>query len=104
MVAVAERSRRLPVEQDEAGSTPVGHPNEWLYCGNEWLDYVFLRLQYGVHGREAEALVRSPKPRPAGSTPATVAICPNCASAELAKVKGCVRCLRCGFKEDCNGW
>lgn len=31
-------------------------------------------------------------------------ICPNCASEQLAKVKGCVRCLACGFKADCNGW
>lgn len=32
-------------------------------------------------------------------------VCPNCAETEqLAKVKGCIRCLRCGFKFDCNGW
>lgn len=97
MVAVAERRERLPVEQEDAGSIPVGHPNDWL-------GYVLLRLKYGVHGREAEALVKSPKLRPAGSTPATVAICPNCASENLAKIKGCVRCLACGFKEDCHGW
>jgi len=31
--------------------------------------------------------------------------CPHCGeSRELAKVKGCIRCLRCGFKFDCNGW
>jgi len=31
--------------------------------------------------------------------------CPRCGeSQELAKVKGCIRCLRCGFKFDCNGW
>lgn len=23
---------------------------------------------------------------------------------QLAKIKGCVRCLRCGWKADCNGW
>jgi DNA-directed RNA polymerase subunit RPC12/RpoP len=32
-------------------------------------------------------------------------VCPNCGETrELAKVKGCIRCLRCGFKFDCNGW
>jgi ribosomal protein S27AE len=31
--------------------------------------------------------------------------CPNCGeSQQIAKVKGCLRCLRCGFKWDCNGW
>ena len=31
--------------------------------------------------------------------------CPRCGeSQQLAKVKGCVKCLRCGFKFDCNGW
>jgi ribosomal protein S27AE len=31
--------------------------------------------------------------------------CPRCGeSQELAKVKGCVKCLKCGFKFDCNGW
>jgi ribosomal protein S27AE len=31
--------------------------------------------------------------------------CPRCGeSNELAKVKGCVKCLKCGFKFDCNGW
>lgn len=81
MVDVAERSRRQPVELDEAGSTPVVHPKA-----------------------EAPGAGWSPKPAVAGSTPASVAICAACASADLAKIKGCVRCLRCGFKEDCNGW
>lgn len=32
-------------------------------------------------------------------------VCPRCGeSRELAKVKGCLRCLTCGFKFDCNGW
>lgn len=31
-------------------------------------------------------------------------VCPNCSSEDLAKVKGCIRCLKCGFKQDCNGW
>jgi hypothetical protein len=31
--------------------------------------------------------------------------CPQCAeSHDLAKVKGCIKCLKCGFKFDCNGW
>ena len=31
--------------------------------------------------------------------------CPRCGeSSQLAKVKGCVKCLKCGFKFDCNGW
>jgi hypothetical protein len=31
--------------------------------------------------------------------------CPHCGeSRDLAKVKGCVKCLTCGFKFDCNGW
>ena len=31
--------------------------------------------------------------------------CPRCGeSRDLAKVKGCLKCLKCGFKFDCNGW
>lgn len=31
--------------------------------------------------------------------------CPNCGeSQQLAKIKGCVRCLKCHWKEDCWGW
>lgn len=31
--------------------------------------------------------------------------CPRCGeSQQLAKVKGCIKCLQCGFKFDCNGW
>jgi ribosomal protein S27AE len=31
--------------------------------------------------------------------------CPRCGeSHDLAKVKGCLKCLKCGFKFDCNGW
>ena len=32
------------------------------------------------------------------------AICPRCGSGDLAKVKGCVVCLQCHYKQDCNGW
>jgi ribosomal protein S27AE len=32
-------------------------------------------------------------------------VCPRCGeSKDLAKVKGCIRCLRCGYKFDYNGW
>ena len=32
-------------------------------------------------------------------------VCPRCSeSADLALIKGCLRCLKCGFKWDCNGW
>ena len=31
--------------------------------------------------------------------------CPRCGeSHDLAKVKGCIKCLKCGYKFDCNGW
>ena len=36
---------------------------------------------------------------------ATVApCCDRCGSTALARIKGCIRCLKCGFKADCNGW
>jgi hypothetical protein len=39
---------------------------------------------------------------PTGQTATT---CPRCGeSRELAKIKGCIVCLACGFKMDCNGW
>ena len=56
----------------------------------------------------------APLPKPAPSpapTPADAGLdaedttCPRCAeSQDLAKVKGCIKCLKCGFKFDCNGW
>jgi hypothetical protein len=69
-----------------AGSIPVGRPNNMM--------------------AEAPGAGWSPKPAVAGSTPASAATesCPACGSGELAKIKGCVRCLRCGYKADCNGW
>ena len=53
--------------------------------------------------------------KPAGIRPATpgerrdsepdATVCPRCGeSLSLAKVKGCVQCLSCHFKFDCNGW
>jgi ribosomal protein S27AE len=32
-------------------------------------------------------------------------VCPRCGeSLQLAKIKGCIVCLKCHFKYDCNGW
>ena len=51
-----------------------------------------------------------PTPLPAPGAPAadldeSDTTCPRCGeSQDLAKVKGCVKCLKCGFKFDCNGW
>jgi hypothetical protein len=37
--------------------------------------------------------------------PSDTTTCPRCGeSNDLAKVKGCIKCLKCGFKFDCNGW
>lgn len=48
-----------------------------------------------------KGLPEAKRPAPAADT----TTCPQCGeSRELAKVKGCVRCLRCGYKFDCNGW
>jgi hypothetical protein len=56
----------------------------------------------------------APPPRPASPAPAPASAagldsedttCPRSAeSHDLAKVKGCIKCLKCGFKFDCNGW
>lgn len=46
-------------------------------------------------------------PKPETKTFATpyIEVCPVCSeSRELAQIKGCLRCLKCGFKWDCNGW
>ena len=42
---------------------------------------------------------------PAGqSSDIATDFCENCGETrQLAKVKGCIRCLRCGFKADCSG-
>ena len=42
---------------------------------------------------------------PASASPsAPVDFCENCGETrQLAKFKGCIRCLRCGFKADCSG-
>jgi ribosomal protein S27AE len=43
--------------------------------------------------------------RPAAAVDSDDTTCPRCGeSHDLAKVKGCLKCLACGFKFDCNGW
>jgi ribosomal protein S27AE len=45
-----------------------------------------------------------PPPR-TGDVDADDTTCPRCGeSRDLAKVKGCIKCLKCGYKFDCNGW
>jgi len=43
-------------------------------------------------------------PNSSSGTTAPDELCPACQSTDLAKIKGCIRCLTCGFKQDCNGW
>ncbi len=50
----------------------------------------------------AQAASRTMAPRGVDADDTT---CPRCGeSHDLAKVKGCIKCLKCGFKFDCNGW
>ena len=48
----------------------------------------------------------TPHPAAALTASATpIDVCPVCSeSTDLALIKGCLRCLKCGFKWDCNGW
>lgn len=49
--------------------------------------------------------VRMPGTAHAPAPEGEATTCPRCnESRDLAKVKGCVKCLSCGFKFDCNGW
>ena len=49
--------------------------------------------------------IAAPESRVPGDATDATTVCPQCGeSQELAKVKGCIRCLKCGFKFDCNGW
>jgi hypothetical protein len=49
------------------------------------------------------SIVRVKSPEPPDTDEETT--CPRCGeSQQLAKVKGCIKCLSCGFKFDCNGW
>jgi len=46
--------------------------------------------------------IRSTSPSP--SADIATDFCENCGETrQLAKIKGCIRCLRCGFKADCSG-
>lgn len=52
--------------------------------------------------RPLAPIQRSPAPQESDADDTT---CPRCGeSHDLAKVKGCIKCLKCGFKFDCNGW
>ena len=61
---------------------------------------------------DREPVTRSPGSLDPGNTAKTKPqpvsdrdVCPRCGeSSELAQIKGCLRCLKCGFKWDCNGW
>jgi transposase len=51
---------------------------------------------------ESSLADKTVKPPP---DPEDTTTCPRCGeSHDLAKVKGCIKCLKCGFKFDCNGW
>jgi uncharacterized protein (DUF983 family) len=57
--------------------------------------------------RPAPGLASRPASRSGAASTATgdETTCPHCGeSRDLAKVKGCIKCLACGFKFDCNGW
>lgn len=46
-----------------------------------------------------------PRPAPPTDIDTDDTTCPRCGeSQDLAKVKGCIKCLKCHFKFDCNGW
>jgi ribosomal protein S27AE len=45
------------------------------------------------------------EPRNIDPLDSAATVCPRCGeSNDLAKVKGCIKCLKCNFKFDCNGW
>jgi ribosomal protein S27AE len=57
----------------------------------------------GMEGKPESAERRNGAP--AAKPAADRDVCPRCGeSSELAQIKGCLRCLTCGFKWDCNGW
>ena len=64
----------------------------------------------GAEGRpenteRRHGVVRSPGSSDPGKSDAAAEVCPRCSeSTDLALVKGCLRCLNCGYKWDCNGW
>jgi hypothetical protein len=55
---------------------------------------------------KSASVLETRQPAPAKTAPATpIDVCPVCnESTNLALIKGCLRCLKCGFKWDCNGW
>jgi ribosomal protein S27AE len=67
--------------------------------------------KHGDHGagnRDRGSRFKEPIPDPRSPLPGVETeetTCPRCGeSQDLAKVKGCIKCLKCGFKFDCNGW
>jgi ribosomal protein S27AE len=58
-----------------------------------------------MSGLPSRPITPPPNPAAAADLDAEDTTCPRCGeSHDLAKVKGCVKCLKCGFKFDCNGW
>jgi ribosomal protein S27AE len=48
---------------------------------------------------------QQPQASPQAKPRSDADVCPRCGeAADLALIKGCLRCLKCGFKWDCNGW
>jgi len=65
------------------------------YATREEFDAACARM-FAKHRKTLEALV---------DYDGRVDMCDRCGETQrLAKVKGCVRCLACGYKGDCNGW
>ena len=57
----------------------------------------------GMDTPKPAANTGTPTPAPGVESDETTR--PRCGeSSDLAKVKGCIKCLKCGFKFDCNGW
>lgn len=119
MAVVAQSAERRLVEPDAAGSNPVDRPNVCDECDGrgEYLDAPGNALDGGAYWERCHVCdgtgQRAAEPGIGAVVSKTVvgssslsggAICPSCASSDLAKIKGCVRCLKCGFKEDCNGF
>lgn len=76
-----------------APQTPLSGPSEVDRAGNS--DPQTHRLQ---SDSDLERGLRAPV-EPQGED-----FCENCYETEqIAKIKGCIRCLRCGFKGDCSG-
>ena len=54
---------------------------------------------------ETKSQIPNPKSQTPSPDEAAETTCLRCGeSQDLAKVKGCIKCLKCGFKFDCNGW